>query len=205
MAAAAATLLGMILANHAARAEGGADVAIDGTTAVFASPGNGEGRYDGVALGAEALYRRRNIELGGFGEVGGAALDGGYAATGAIAGVVWQSDPGLRLSLDAMAGAHYYWGVDDDWFFGGDPGAEAVTPFAGGRARAAWVFGRGKTRFQLGVVGTLADDLTRPVKVYAYRDTSWSTGQMETEKARHEVGFFSQSLGFELGVTFGRR
>src|SRR5581483_3175053 len=108
LAAAAATLVGIIVANHTARAdERVADVAIDGTTVVFSSPGNGEGRYDGAALGAEALYRRRHVEIGGFGEVGGALLDGGYAATGGLAGVVWQSAPGLRLSLDAMAGAHF--------------------------------------------------------------------------------------------------
>ena len=71
----------------------------------------------------------------------------------------------------------------------------------GARAGARWLFGARSTRFQLGLHGSLDEDLTRETVRYQYTNTSWFGGESSLQEAEQTIGMRRTSVLASLGVT----
>jgi hypothetical protein len=159
-----------LLSSGMARADGEAapaprdtkaDIRIAGQVGGFGGTEGG-----GPAIGVLGLARYSLFEAGIDAQTGAALLRGayGYVALAAGLGLVpahrWRIDLLGELGLDA----HH--GFGGEYIFSNDPGAGATLPFAGARVGIARRFGR----FELGLGGTVGEDLTRQTVTYTYTD-----------------------------------
>jgi hypothetical protein len=140
----------------------------------------------GAILGIHARYRMGLFEVGGFGEVGSQFI-GHYVGLGATAGLAWRTSFGLRLAAGGAFGLHGYQDVGAG-FLSSDPGADGITPFAGARVGASYVFGRGENHLELGMMGLYDGDLIRRTVTTQYMEESWFSGEQYETTSTHTVG-----------------
>ena len=115
----------------------------------------------GFILGGTALARIGHFDVGAEGVSGTDVWDYKYTGWAADAGLGWQIARGWRLDALGAVGVHHYSGVGSGNAGPDDPGASATLGFVGVRFLAGYVFGKGPSHFELGVLGFYEDDLAR--------------------------------------------
>lgn len=155
----------------------------------------------GVVMGATVLYRFGPLAVGGLLESGGAVFGYSYGGVAGLAGLGLRPSARVRLELLGSAGAHRYDGVGRR-FLSDDPGASGNSYYAGARAGSSYLFGSAATHFELGVYGSIDEDLTREVVRYQYADESWfGEGESVTREAEQTIGTRRTSVVLALGAT----
>jgi hypothetical protein len=131
-------------------------------------------------------------------EAGSTLLDYTYESVAATGGLTLRPSKNARLELLGLFGQHFYSSVGKDRILGNDPGIDGSAPFAGARASASYVFGRGAGHFELGAYASLEDDLTRSRVQYTYpaTGTGWFDGGGTGD---HVVGTYQIGFGLVLG------
>jgi hypothetical protein len=139
----------------------------------------------GVVLDGSAVGRFHWLALGLNADTGGFITS--VSSVGGLAGLALRADSGLRFDLLGAAGVHSYrgWGAS---LLGDDPGAAARLPYAGAKARLAYVIGHSSAHVTAGIDFGLDTDLERAHRQYQYESTGWLFGGTSVQTASHTVG-----------------
>jgi hypothetical protein len=157
-------------------------------------------RFGGAMTGATILARKDLFAAGATFDASGLfATRLGAAAT---AGLSYRDESGFGADLLGAFGVHAYSGVGRG-ILSDDPGASASVPYASGRLRGVYVFGKRATHFQLGLGATLERDLRTVTRSYSYTETPWLfDGPSQTQKSTQSIGFTTMGVMIDAGMTF---
>jgi hypothetical protein len=162
----------------------------------------GYGRLSGepggaAVVGASFQYRAGPYVGGALVEAGGVPFGYGQLGGALLGGFGVRPVPLLRLEVLGLVGVRRYGGVGSS-FYGSDPGASAVSGYAGARGGMSFVFGKKRGHFELGLYADVEDDLSRQHVEYTY--TVLAEGVPDgTATANHDIGMVRLGFGLELG------
>ncbi len=168
--------------------------------------------FGGLLLGGSFLARTSVV--GGGATVEASGLFSSRVSAAALGGLSYRGENGFGLDLLGVFGMHHYERVGSG-LLSNDPGVSGTLPFAGGRSRLSYQFGRrfadpskaGRERrefrrFQLGASAAFENDLTRERHVSYYTETSWLGGENYATSSTHKIGFQTVSPTLDLGVAY---
>lgn len=155
----------------------------------------------GMAIGSAFLYRTGVVAGGAMVEAGSSIFDYSYAGAAALAGLSVRPERFYRIEVLGEFGAHHYTGVNRDWLFGDDPGASGGSAYAGARASVAWLFGRKRRHFELGLYGDFQDDLSRHRVNYTYTEHGLFGGDYPNTAGSAVIGMSRVGMGLDFKCT----
>lgn len=191
----APSLLTLVLLTSGAQAAD-SDVTVTAYTGMYGGKSTG-----GLMAGGQALLRMGLLAIGAEGDYG--EWFGRTRASGCgTAGMSWRTFSGVRLDVLGAVGYHSYRGIGRR-MLSDDPGVSWSSGFVGTRGGLSYIFGMGKTHFELGLLLSYDLDLVRSLARYEYQEEDgWFGNGGGQAEAEHAVGQASVGLSFGAGATF---